>query len=211
MKTNLLLMLWVAGCQPLPSGSGRIIHQQRSVAAFHTLEVNSALHADVTAGKAQSLTVSGDDNLVGYVETKVSGGSLIVELKPGVQGSNDDLLISITVPSLDSITANGAAEVTARSLTADRLRLVASGASQLSATGNAAVLDADSSGSSDLRARGLTAADVTLTASGASSGEVCAAESLELHLSGASRAVYGCQPKTVRGDDITGASTAQAE
>lgn len=206
--------LLVAGCNALPPGSGRIVSDSRSVGSFTAVAVNSGLLADVevAAGAAWSVTVVGDDNLVGYVSTSVAGDVLTVRLPDATLNSNrpEHLRIEITAPALTSLEAAGAADVTARGLAAETLSLSASGAGKLSAFGTSDRVDARASGAGALHARTLAAHDVVVHGDGGAEVEVCADGRLDLHLSAAASARYACSPTDVH-KDVTSGASAQAE
>src|ERR1700678_4109097 len=76
-----------AGCQgnfligpPPIAGSGVSKEETRAVDAFHVLEAGNALQVNVsvTAGAKPSLKISGDDNLVPFVESVIRDGRLIL-------------------------------------------------------------------------------------------------------------------------------------
>jgi hypothetical protein len=175
--------------------------------------VESGLPTDVSvaAGAAFTVTVTGDDNLVGYVSTSVSGGELTVRLPDRINfNDRDHLHIEITAPALTAVAADGAADVVARGLGGDALSLSASGAGTLTAYGSAARIDAHASGAGRVNARMLAAHDAVIHGDGAGELQVCADGRLDLHLSGGSRARYACNPVEVH-KDVSGGSSAEAE
>jgi hypothetical protein len=203
--------LTLGGCvAPLPRPSGVTTQDVRVVDAVKSVNVESGLSAGVTIGATQSVIVSGDTSYVGLVGTSVTGGTLTVALVDRFQASPGDALriqIVATGP-LAGLSTSGGAQLIAQGLAGDALALDASGGSTLVVAGTAGRLDAMASGAAHLEARGVAARDVTVAGSGASLTEVCAQESLDLHLSGASRALYSCAPTSVT-TDLSGGSTAE--
>lgn len=202
----------IAGCVvPLPAPSGVTTREPRTVDAFTSVELSSGLGGTVIAEAPQSLVIAGDSNLVGLVQVSVTGGVLTVALAaPYKAAAGDPLHVEIAAPVLSALTADSAARLTASGLTGGALVLEASGAASLTVDGTTSRLQATASGGSRLEARTLAAQDVTVDVSGASFAEVCAQQALDLHLSGASRALYTCNPSSVT-TDLSGASTAQPE
>jgi hypothetical protein len=202
----------ISGCTvPLPAPSGVMTRESRIVDTFSSLQLSSGLRATVTAGASQSLVVVGDTNLVGLVRASVAGGVLTVSLMDPYRATADDPLhVEISAPALSALTVDGTAQLTASRMVGDVLVLDASGASSITIDGTASQVKATASGGSHMEARALTARDVSLEGSGASFAEVCAQSSIDLHLSGASRALYACNPSSIT-TDLSGASTAQAE
>ncbi len=204
----------LGGCVllPLPSGSGRVIQDARPVGAFALVDVESGLRVHVAAGETPSLVGIGDDNLVRLVDTGVTGGALTLRLQGDYQAvDGDPLRVEVVAPAaLATLSVDAASQLTADGLAADRLSVNASGSAAVTLAGTSGSLDVTATGASTINARGLAAGNVELHAEGASRVEVCGAGALDMHLSGASRAYWACNPTSVT-LDATGASTAQPE
>jgi len=83
---SLLGALALAACNPLLSGNGVLGQETRTVAPFDAVEVSLAFEATVTANApAQSLSVSGDENLLQHILTPVESGVLKTRLD-GIDG-----------------------------------------------------------------------------------------------------------------------------
>lgn len=180
-------------------GSGRPGEEVRNVAAFTKVDVERAFHAtiDVQPGKPISVTVRGDDNLFQYITTEVDKGVLTVDASVFQMNNHVPLEVVIQVPSLDAVTASGAAEVAAHGVASDTMRVSASGAAQVRIDGDVGDLVAEGSGSAVIKARDLHAEDVDLDLSGSSVAEICAKGSANITVSGASSADYYCGPDKV--------------
>jgi hypothetical protein len=206
-------LIGIAGCVgSLPAPSGITKEDSRVVDPFAKVSVQSGLSATLGMGATQSVVVVGDENLVGLVGTSVSDGVLTVALPESFRASAaDPLQIQIvSAAPLLALSTSGGARLTAQGLAGDALALDASGASTLTAAGATGRLAATLSGASHVEALGLGAHDVSVGASGASLAEVCAQASIDLHLSGASRALYSCAPSSVT-TDLSGGSTAEPQ
>jgi hypothetical protein len=212
----LLLLAIAPGCHfaglpfagPAVRGSGKIAVEARTIGEFTGIEVHGAVAADVTAGEAPSLRLSGDDNLLPLIVTEVRDGRLVIETQQGtnisttsplkatitatkpldgaeVSGASSCRIAAPMAASFDG-EASGAASLTLEGLDAEALDLDVSGASTVTITGKARSLRADASGASNLKLSGLETVVATVDLSGASSGEVKASESLTGDISGAS-------------------------
>jgi hypothetical protein len=81
LTLGLLAMLVLAACHGDVQGNGLLGTEQRGVGAFDQLEVGVGIEAAVVAGAAsQVVTVSGDSNLLEFIETVVQAGVLKVRL-----------------------------------------------------------------------------------------------------------------------------------
>lgn len=206
-------------------GSGRVVEEARSVAAFKHLAVSDNILAEVTLG-APSVKIKTDDNLMSLVETVIEGETLRVRLNTlAYVRASSGIRAIVVVPELLSVSASGASQVTAIASPADNWSLDASGASQITVTGvaaktvnakasgssqltisgNATELVAKASGASRVMASGLPVESVTIDGSGGSRFEVSATRSATGHLSGGSNATVTGSP-TVRDISTSGGS-----
>src|ERR1041385_6661993 len=84
------------------SGSGKRELQKRNVAPFTSISAEGAFAIDVTCQKDQSLEVEGDDNVLEYVATDVSGN--ILRLKNTKNYSTSEpVKVRISVSNLEGL------------------------------------------------------------------------------------------------------------
>jgi Putative auto-transporter adhesin, head GIN domain len=70
----ILFSVIVNGCfGPSISGSGRVMSETRDVSGFSNVSFEGSGRLVIEEGGAESLTVTGDDNLLKYIETEVEG------------------------------------------------------------------------------------------------------------------------------------------
>jgi hypothetical protein len=134
------------------TGSGNVVTEARVVSGFDKIVVSGLGRVIVTQGEEESLTVETDDNLMQYIETKVSDGTLELGLTDDVGRKildpSDSIIFRLSVIDLTALTISGAASFEIQELDADRLEVVLSGAG-------------------DIRIDSLTATDLLITVSGA--------------------------------------------
>jgi hypothetical protein len=199
----------LAGCvSPLPRPSGITTEAARLVDPFSSVHVDSGLSASVDTGKVQSVVVIGDQNLVPLVEANMIDGVLTITLPDEYQAATGDPLHVriVAAQPLVGLSTAGGARLVAQGLSADALALEATGGSRLVAAGTARRVNVDLNGAARVETIELFARDVSVAASGASRADVCAEESLDLRLSGASQARYSCAPLSIS-SDLSGGST----
>jgi hypothetical protein len=214
---------------PPIAGSGVAKEETRDVDAFHSLEVSDALQVTVTvaAGVKPGVKISGDDNLVPFVEAFVEDGTLVVRLEADSRISpKQPLRAEVVAGELDEIKASGvarveikgaekvgrfiadasgAANVSVEGLESSEAMASASGTSQIVLSGSAASLKVDASGASQIKAQSFAVDDADVLISGASSVTLQATESITGDVSGASQLeVHGSPAKQTV--SISGAS-----
>lgn len=205
-RTLALALLSLTACGPVLIGNGKRVTDTREVAAFSRVDVSSAIELIATPGPAK-LTVTTDENLQEFIETLVEGDRLVVRVRDSVNiGYPHRLLVEVSSPRLESLTASGASTARFTATACDRFELEATGASTVSvtgldstlvkanasgsstvrATGTSKQLDADASGASSMFIRELSSTNATVLAEGASLLQFTATGTASGHASGAS-------------------------
>jgi len=155
-----LAILPLAGSCNLASirGSGIPAREERSVGTFERLEVSGgALRIQAQVGTSGPLVITGDDNLVPLVETRLHGDTLCIDTGPHSIAPSEPLVVRIPVRSLRAIEASGAVTILVEGVDAPHFQIALSGASDLTVRGRTHRLEIDSSGASDLRLFDLVA------------------------------------------------------
>jgi putative autotransporter adhesin-like protein len=211
MRTITILIPLVVGCQWLGGaehGSGKPKTEARQVPAFTKLELQGALHADITAGAAQSVEISGDDNLVPLVTTEVKDQRLVIGTRKRV-APKLELLARISAPALAAVSVSGSTAIKLRGVAGDTFDLDTSGSAEIVASGKTHKLRVDVSGSASIDAHELAAEDVTVVVSGSGEIEVAATGVLDVQISGSGRVRYHGTPRELR-KVVSGSGTVEA-
>jgi hypothetical protein len=178
--TMLLIALALApvtGCESYVHGNGVFGEDTRSVPAFDGVSIGLGIVATVRAGATErSVTLSGDQNVLQYIDTEVSDGVLKTSLS-GIDGfdSVHQVQLVIATPELVSVKAWGDSNVNATSIGAASFTAVASEGSVVTLAADAAVattLTLTASGTSTITSVDYEAQDATVTLSGGSHADV---------------------------------------
>ena len=72
-------------------GSGRVASERRTTSGFDRVSISGSFQVEVHQGSQESVELSGDDNLLGLIETKVEGapGAATLRIRP-----KDDVRLS---------------------------------------------------------------------------------------------------------------------
>ena len=150
-------------------GSGNEATDSRETTEFSRIQVSGGLEVEVQVGKATSVLVSGDDNVLPVVATAVEGEGLTVGIEPNTNVIKQrPLLVIISTPTLAALSLEGGSKATVVDQDAEEFSLVAGGGSEATVTGKAAALTADASGGSKLFLNELLVQTAQLKASGGS-------------------------------------------
>lgn len=167
-------LLLLASCrEPAVRGKGPEKTEQRSVAGtFSRIKVDAAIDAHITVGGAPSLSITGQENMLSYVESKVENGTLHISMKEGNFYTDKNLVANITLPSLEGLEVAGSGDATiSGNVTGAALKIETSGSGDVQAdridVGN---LEVDLSGSSTINIRSGNTARATYSIAG--SGDI---------------------------------------
>lgn len=198
MRTALTLTLAIAAA--LSTVHAEAAQQVRNVAPFSSVANAGALDVRIEVGKAQSVTVSGDDALVDDVLTEVVGAQLKVRTRRDsveIGGHHDSVRVTITMPQLTAFAMAGAGESIITHMNGDSLDVRFGGAGSLVADGNVRNLHLDVGGVGSIDTRALHADNVKVNVGGIGSVDVWAGTSLDARVGGIGSLTYYGDPKTV--------------
>jgi len=208
MQRLAALALVVVGCQLFGSGvrgSGTPKTEQRTVPAFDQLSIEGAMRADVTAGVAQVVELSGDDNIVPLIETIVNASELRIAPHESISPKLV-LTAKIATQKLTALALSGSVQAAVHGIASDAFAIHTSGSTNVTASGAAKHVAIHVSGSSKVDANELHAEDVTIEVSGSADVDVYANGVLDVHISGSAHVRYAGSPREVH-KDISGAGT----
>jgi hypothetical protein len=188
-------------------GSGRHVEQAREVTAFKRIEVRGSTDVEVTAGQALKVVVSGDDNIVPHIRTRVDGDTLVIDMEPGNYFKSNDL-VTISTPALEAVTITGSGDVDAHHISADRFAVQITGSGDFKAEGKAAELQASVTGSGDMSLYGLATRRAEVSVRGSGDVQVNSAESLKASVSGSGDVRYRGSPRD-KNIDVRGSGSVE--
>jgi hypothetical protein len=185
-------------------GNGHIVTDKRPVSDFTSIEASGAFRIEWTTG-APALSIRTDQNLLGYVETNVSGHKLVLHSRNMLRPT-EGMIVRIASSSLNGAALHGAVRLEAKNLTGANFFLDAQGATRVALDGSVNALTASMEGASRLDADGLQTQTTEMSITGAGRAEVSATNKLKVGISGAGKVVYSGNPKTVE-KRVTGAGS----
>ncbi len=192
----LLLVLLSAGCDWRGiRGNGQLKTEQRPVSDFSRIDAGGFYEIQWHPG-SPSLSITTDENLLGHIETGISGNVLKIETHDTIAPTHG-VKVVITSSSLGGAELSGALRLEAGPVSGDRFTLDTSGASKVTLAGRINRLVASLTGASRLNAESLQAADVEISVTGAGNAEIFASNSVRAAITGAGKVSYAGNPKSV--------------
>lgn len=208
MKKLALLVLFVvfaAGCHhgrfAEIRGSGKRELQKRDVASFTSISTEGAFTIEVTCQKDLSLEVEGDDNVLEFVTTEVSGNTLRLKNTKNYSTS-EPVRFKISVPNLEGLSVSGAGRIDVKGLNNDKFEVDANGAPNITVAGTTKVIDVGTNGAGKVDTTKLHASRGVVEANGAARVDLDVLEQLDATVNGPSTITYKGDPvvnKTVHG------------
>lgn len=220
---KLLFALLLIGCGHSIAGSGQLKTATSTPTGAKSVKFFGFGKLHINQGSAENLSVTTDDNLLPYLDSRVQGDLLTLDQKSGAQlKPSKDIDYTLTLKALETLDWSGAGEVDLTDIQGPRLVLLAAGAGKLQltglrvdqltldlggavnvvATGQVKNLNVVGSGAGNLDAKALQAETVAVKMSGAGNASVNATATLDANLSGVGEVTYFGNPKINK--NITG-------
>lgn len=133
-------------------GTGNVITETRRVVRFDQVELSGIGTLIIEQGSTESLEISAEENLMPYLESRVSGSTLYLGIDQFVTlQPTEDIVYRLTVIDLKAVDISGLGNVELADLETSQLRIEVSGSSAFK-IGNlqAKKLDVEVSGMGDI-------------------------------------------------------------
>lgn len=179
-------------------GSGVARTENRSVGTFDRIRIHGSTDVVAEIGATPSLEVTADDNILSYLETRVDGGTLVVEMKSGSYSLHVQPVVKVVVPSLVGLEVDGSSDARISRLSGGSFAIDIDGSGDVRCEGAVDALDVDINGSGDVRARELAAKRVNVEISGSGDVHVQALETLSVSIAGSGDVRYAGEPQVTQ-------------
>ncbi len=171
--------------------------QARTVPEFHAVSFSPSGTVDIVVGKAQSVSLEADAELLERVTTEVRDGTLYIGRKNdgGFRPRREDLTVHVSVPRLDAVKVSGSGEIKINGLSGGKTEVGISGSGSLTARGTLDSLALDISGSGKADIPDLTVENAEVRISGSGNVKINARQSLDARISGSGDVRYMGSPR----------------
>lgn len=192
--------------------------ETRNVSGFDKIDFAVAGEVYITIGENFSVVLEGDKQLIDDIETKVSGGELVIKRDSWLDMGNRKVIVDITMPALTGVDVSGSGKVILNNaLKGERLDVDISGSGKVCLVDvTLGEIDCNISGSGGLLAEGsgtVKKLEINISGSGSYKGESTSVgrmhasisgsgncdclvtEMLEADISGSGNIVYAGNPK----------------
>ena len=201
-------------------GSGKIVTEDRDVSGFDQILLAGPGDLTITQGETESLTITGDDNLMDYVQSTVDGSTLmlgididdlsdvITTFRPtrleyalvvkdlsslNLAGSGNASMDGLETSEL-ILTLAGSGNITIDSLTADRVETNLPGSGNVELSGSAPDQMVTIAGSGNYSAASLESETTHVFIGGSGNVTVWASKDLDVNIAGSGQVDYYGSP-----------------
>jgi hypothetical protein len=193
----LLLSVVVTGCHhgrfSQIQGNGKRQLEKRQVPAFSSISTNGAFTIEVTCQKDQSLEVEGDENVLDFVKTEVSGNILRVDNSQNYSVS-EPVRVRISVPNLDGLSVNGAGHIDVKAIKNDKFEIDTNGAPSITVAGTTKMVDIAANGAGKVDTQNLHATRAVVDTRGVAKIDLDVSDQLDVEIFGPSSVTYSGNP-----------------
>ncbi len=215
------LCITAINAQKKIKGNGNVVNIERNTGDYDALRVGGFYEVELIDGPEGKITLTGEDNILEYIETEVSGGTLTIKSENNINlnpSRGEKVFITVPVEKIDGMRLSGSGKVTSKKtldannfkvhtsgarnaeldLNAKSVTVISSGSSDVTLSGSALTMDITASGSSDINAFELNVEKIDIRSSGSSDIRVTANEALDTRVSGSGNVKYQGNPSKIR-------------
>jgi hypothetical protein len=121
-------LLFMLSCDRAVTGSGERTTEERSIKDFSEVEIRGAAEVKIISGTDYGVSVTSYENIVSLIETSVNKDKLVISTTENINLSNSEINITVTTPTLESVTLSGAGNVVIKSFRQSKIKLNLQGA-----------------------------------------------------------------------------------
>ena len=176
-------------------GNGNFVSEMRELSKFKAIEI--AIGYDkilVNCGEEPSLHISGDENILPLITTRISKGILRIESDSTFETKADSEII-INVKSLKEFTFDGVGETVIQNVNSEKFTCNINGVGSCDLKGKVKSFNISVNGVGSVNARQLIADDVVANLNGVGSVKLYAKNSLDASVNGIGGLTYFGNPE----------------
>lgn len=190
ISITLMLLLSMTSCfLGTIYGNGDIITIERDVYFFEDIEADFIGDIYIKQGSFQEISITGDSNIIGYIDTDVENGVLKINSTANYSTTRA-IEIEITIPDMDSVTVYGVSDVDIQDFQTNSLTLITDGVGSITASGYTTNLTAKVKGVGDLNLKELISLYGSASVEGVGNIDIYANKTLSLSVDGVGDITY---------------------
>lgn len=132
----LISMSMISSCEKI-KGKGDITTEMRSTGTYNSVSLSMSATVYITQDSLYSLEISGQENVIRQIETKVEGNQLVIRVRHGViLGNHEPVKVYLSVPDVNRLDISGSGDIfTENTWQAETISLNISGSGNINIAG----------------------------------------------------------------------------
>ncbi len=191
-----LILIGLSSCNddPCIRGSRYTISESRSIGGYDAVDVRDGIDVAVYGASYYEVVVTGDDNIVPFIDTDVRGGALRITMDGGCY-EDYDAYVEVYMPEVVYVETRQGSDVLVEGYYGQRdLTIDARGPGDVTLIGYVDELYLDKSGTGDVYGYGLETLVTYLDKSGSGDLEILALDEIVGDMSGSGDLYYRAYP-----------------
>lgn len=181
----------------LAKGSGKVGRESRQAHNFTRIINHSGADVHFNHGQPVSIEVTGDQNLLSHIKTRVHQGVLRISATQSYQ-TRLPLIVKLSAPELHALELHGAGDTKLVNLKGNVFELNLNGSGDVIAAGQIRRFLARLRGSGDINARNLMTEKTEIQISGSGDANIHARNSLKADIIGSGDILYYGKPASIK-------------
>ncbi len=193
-------------------GSGSVVSESRQVSNISSVELAMTGTLHITMGDKDSLTIQAEENLMGYIQTGVSLGRLVIKSSQGVDlRPTKPITYDLTISKLSEIIISSDGDIETQNLNAGSFSIQVSSSGNLTISGlECSSLQAKISSSGDITIGNLAADSIAVTISSSGNLEIEGGQAQKQSIHISSSGEYRANTLASTSADVTLSSSGSA-
>ncbi|KGL63301.1 head GIN domain-containing protein [Polaribacter sp. Hel1_85] len=199
-------------------GNGNVVTVNRTTSDYDAVSVGGSFDVILVKGKEGKITIEGEENIIPYIETEVSGDILKIKFKKNTNiRTTRRLTVTVPYKTIESVALAGSGKITCNSIIkandfkaslggsgditlkveADEIKASIGGSGNINLEGNSNELTCSIAGSGSVRAYGLETDEVYANVAGSGSIKTTVKSKIKAKLVGSGSVYYKGNPTHV--------------
>ncbi len=172
-------------------GSGDVTTEDREVSGFTSVSLQGMGELVIDQTGSESLTITADDNLLPYIETRVRGRQLIISTRENtVFNDVTDLAYHVTVNTIDSVELDGIGSIQVNQIDNDKWQVDLAGGGNITVSGKVDTQTIEINGAGAYTADTLASREAVVRHNGVGLAVVQVSEELDVRIDGMGSVEY---------------------
>ena len=180
-------------------GSGNLISENRELSSFNSINLMGSMNVNINTSNEFNCTITGDDNIIPIVKTKVTNNNLQISTNKNYSSTNE-LVVNVNVPNYDKASITGSGDMNLINFKNENLSLNIAGSGNITGNGDVQTLTVKINGSGNIMLKDLKSKTTNITINGSGDAIFWASESISAVVNGSGSMKYYGNPTNVNSD-----------